>query len=616
MPRTKRLFLFIVVLAALLGKPMLAQRPKVGLVLSGGGAKGLAHIGVLKAIDSAGLKIDYIAGTSMGAIIGGLYSAGYSGNQIETIANDIDWQQLFSGKPSYRSVGMDEKDEFENYSAMLPMRHLKPVLPTGVVQAQEIWYKFGELFFPVYRTNDFSKLDIPFMCVATDLKTGQPVYLKNGDLISSIRASMAIPGVFSAVDYNGKRLFDGGVTRNFPVQEVIDMGADIVIGVNLTPELEKATELNTPLNVLSQLFVYVISANIDNDKRLCNILIEPPLGDYSPANFDKDAAIVAVGNETGDKFYHQFRVLADSLAQIEPIVPKNGSRLPQIENVVIDGITVNGLEKTHNALLMQGLGIVPGKSYTPDEINDAFRHAYSLLYYRYLNYHLLPMQPGHALLQVELKEVELNQLMFGLSYHTFSDAALIAGYSMRDMLGGQSRTLAKVAFGHNWRIKLHHKQAFGEKLNNVWEIQGTADKMFIPEYVDTDLRNTYNTLKYTAHVGYSRLLSNSLAFGARIGTGSTYFNPEITMGTNMSGYSGSNFASLFFKHNSLNNRYLPTKGRLLSLDATMDVNRYYRYVDAVVSPSDRILERHSTPKWRFFVRLRVLYAHYLALCVV
>lgn len=569
------------------------------MVLSGGGAKGLAHIGVLKAIDKAGLKVDYVTGTSIGAIVGGLYAAGYTGDQIEQIVYDIDWQQLFSGKPSYRAVGMDEKDEFENYTVVLPMRDFKPVLPTGVVEAQELWYKFGELFFPVYDVRDFSQLSIPFQCVATDLKTGKAVHLTGGDLVSSIRASMAIPGVFSAVDYDGKRLFDGGVIRNFPVEEVVGMGADIVIGVNLTPELEKASELKSPLDVVTQLFVYVISNNIEEDKRLCNVLVEPALNDYSPASFEKDNAIMAIGDDIGDKFYPRFKALADSLAQIEPVEVNTDSRLPQVKSVVIDEVVVEGLEKTDKSLLMQSLDIVPGKSYTPQEINNAFRHAYSLLYYRHLNYHLLPTQTGHAQLKVSLKEAELNRLMLGLSYHTFSDAALIAGYSMRDFLGDQSRTLLKVALGHNWRVKLNHKQAFGERLNNVWEIQGTADKLHIPEYVDTDLTNNYNTLIYGAHVGYSRLLSSSLAVGARVGTGTAYFNPDIARSKTMSGYSGSNFASFFVHHNSLNNRYLPTKGRFLSVDATMDVNRYYRYTDVSLGGSQ--LDRFSSPKWRFSV---------------
>src|SRR6478735_4423383 len=153
-----------------------AQTPsaKIGLTLSGGGAKGIAHIGILQAIDSAGLNIDYITGTSMGSIMGALYATGYSGNELEKIARDLDWDNLFSGKPLMENVNIDEKSEFDQYAVEVPFEKGKLKIGTGLIEGQEIWLKFQELFLPVYNIKDFSKLSIPFACLATDLSTGKP----------------------------------------------------------------------------------------------------------------------------------------------------------------------------------------------------------------------------------------------------------------------------------------------------------------------------------------------------------------------------------------------------------------------------------------------------------
>ncbi len=215
-------------------------RPKIGLVLSGGGAKGLAHIGILKAIDSAGLKIDFITGTSMGSILGGLYAIGYSADSIEKIARGIDWDLLLSNQSSMRSMITDEKSEYGKYDVELPWVNQWFRFSTGVIEGQELWLKFSELFRPVYGINDFSKFSIPFKCLATDISTGEAVELDTGDIVTAVRASMAIPTIFTAVEDNGRKLVDGGVVRNFPVRDVRDMGADIVIGSNVSGPLRGA----------------------------------------------------------------------------------------------------------------------------------------------------------------------------------------------------------------------------------------------------------------------------------------------------------------------------------------------------------------------------------------
>ena len=226
-------FFFLYFFAGLRAQDTLIhKRPKIGLTLSGGGAKGLAHIGILKAIDSAGLKIDYITGTSMGSIIGALYAVGYHGDSIEKLARKMDWDLLLSNEMSLRSIIMEEKNEYFKYDVELPWVNNWFRLSTGVLEGQELWLKFAELLFSVYKVKNFKDFAIPFKCIGTDVSTGQAVVLDSGEIISAIRSSMAIPSLFTAVEYNGKKLVDGGVVRNFPVKDVREMGANIVIGSN------------------------------------------------------------------------------------------------------------------------------------------------------------------------------------------------------------------------------------------------------------------------------------------------------------------------------------------------------------------------------------------------
>src|ERR1700744_5685490 len=199
-------------------------RPKIGLVLSGGGAKGLAHIGILKAIDSAGLKVDYITGTSMGSIIGAMYAIGYSGDSIQKVMHGINWDLILSNQSSMRSLIMEEKDEYSKYDIELPWVNHWFRLSTGVIEGQELWLKFAEVFRPVYNIKDFSQFSIPFKCIATDVATWEAGVLDTGEIVTALRSSMAIPSIFTAVEYGGRKLVDGGVLRNFPVRDVRDMG--------------------------------------------------------------------------------------------------------------------------------------------------------------------------------------------------------------------------------------------------------------------------------------------------------------------------------------------------------------------------------------------------------
>ena len=305
------------------------KRPTIGLTLSGGGAKGLAHIGILKAIDSAGLKIDYITGTSIGSVVGGLYAIGYSGDSLEKMARGVDWDLLLSNQSSLRGLFMEEKSEYSKYVVELPWVGHGFRLPTGVLEGQELWLKLTELFAPVYDKKFFSQFNIPFRCVATDVGTGEAVVLTKGEIVSAIRASMAIPSLFTAVDIDGTRMIDGGIVRNFPVQDVKQMGADIVIGSNVAMGLLASDKVRNVIHVLLQVAFFREAEDTRKEVPLCDIYIPVPLQDYSMGSFSQADEIMNIGIEQGRQLYPRFKRLADSLNAIYGVPEQRPARLPE-----------------------------------------------------------------------------------------------------------------------------------------------------------------------------------------------------------------------------------------------------------------------------------------------
>ena len=217
---------------------LLKKRPKVGLVLSGGGAKGFAHIGVLKVLEKAGVKIDYIGGTSMGAVVGGLYATGYSATQIDSIFHDTDFDELLQDYIPRASKSFYEKHNQELYALTLPFNKFKIGIPIALSKGMYNYNLLSKLTHSVRHVRDFNKLPIPFLCVATDIEKGEQVLLNSGYLPQAMLASSAFPSLFSPVEINGRLLIDGGVVNNFPIDEIRKLGADIVIGVDVQDDLK------------------------------------------------------------------------------------------------------------------------------------------------------------------------------------------------------------------------------------------------------------------------------------------------------------------------------------------------------------------------------------------
>ena len=287
---------------ALIPEPGLQPRPRIGLVLSGGGARGAAHIGVLKVLEDLHIPIDAIAGTSMGAVVGGLYASGFSARDIERIVGTLNWQDAFKDRPPREELTFRRKQEDQNFLVKFPLglRSRRFQLPKGLIQGQKLNQTLRKLTLPIARIEDFDQLPTPFRAVATDLETGEAVVIGEGDLTSAMRASLSAPGVFSPVEREGRVLVDGGLSKNLPIDVAREMGVDVVIVVDVGFPLLKRDKLNSAPVISNQMLAILLRRDSDRQRASLtprDIVIDPALGDASSFDF----GIVQRAIDTGEK---------------------------------------------------------------------------------------------------------------------------------------------------------------------------------------------------------------------------------------------------------------------------------------------------------------------------
>ncbi len=537
-----------------------SSRPKIGLTLSGGGAKGLAHIGILQAIDSAGLKIDYITGTSMGSIMGAMYAAGYSGDSIEQVSRSIDWGLLFSTSPQLNAISIEEKNEYEKYIIEIPYVNGKFSIGKGIIEGQELWLKMSEMFEPVYNITDFSKLSIPFKCIGTDLATGNAVAMDHGNIVTAIRASMAIPSVFTPIKYDDKLLVDGGVVNNFPVLDAKQMGADYVIGVNLSSPLEKVEKLESALDILLQICFFKDASTFERHKAQCNLYIMPELKGYATGDFAFGDSIIDCGKETGRLYYPYFKKLADSLDAIYGKSNFVKDRLPKNAAINISKYTVDGLKNTTDKFFFGLLNLKDNNAYSYKEMSEAIRKVYGSRYYKIVRYDFLPDGKGGTEMHFRVEENPLTAVKVGLNYNDYTKLSLKLNMTSRDLFLKESRALASVAISENPRIYGEYFKYITKKRTARAVFDYYLEAVDYPVYVDFSL---YQTLR-SIYSAYDFQLQRNVNRFSYFGIGQQYVNSRIkTKETPELIYNGHNnywYSYVSYTLNNLNHKYFPTKG--------------------------------------------------------
>ena len=311
------------------------KKLKVGLVLSGGGAKGFAHIGVLKVLEEAGVEISYIGGTSMGAIIGGLYASGYNAKEIDSIFLDTDFDALLSDFIPRASKNFYEKRNEEMYAITLPFNKMRIGIPTAISRGMYNYNLLNKLTYKVRHVRDFNKLPIPFLCVATDIETGEEVLLNKGYLPQALLASGAFPTLFSPVEVDGKWLVDGGVTNNFPVEEIKKLGADFIIGVDVQDDLKDRKSLQDATKILGQISNLQMIDKMKQKIKMTDIYLKPDISNFGVISFDLGEAIVKKGEEAAYAVFDKLKAIGDSTATKKIFRPAPVDSL-SIKNIIIN----------------------------------------------------------------------------------------------------------------------------------------------------------------------------------------------------------------------------------------------------------------------------------------
>ncbi|MGH8268924.1 MAG: patatin-like phospholipase family protein, partial [Steroidobacteraceae bacterium] len=301
------------------------HRLRIGLVLSGGGARGIAHVGVLEVLEKLHVPIDAIAGTSMGAVVGGLYASGLSPERIEATLRSMNWQGAFRDRPPREDLTLRRKQEDENFLVKFPIgiKGGRPVLPMGLIEGQSLTEMLRRLTLPVARITSFDDLPTPFRAVATDLETGQEVVMGSGDLTSAMRASLSAPGVFAPVERSGRLLVDGGLSDNVPVDVAREMGVDVVIVVDVGFPLLPRKKLTSVTAISAQMLAILMRRKSQQElARLGphDILISPALGDTSSFDFGAVHGLLGDGADAAWQMRDRLAALAVSPAQYDRYV--------------------------------------------------------------------------------------------------------------------------------------------------------------------------------------------------------------------------------------------------------------------------------------------------------
>ena len=371
--------------------------PKIALVLSGGGAKGFAHIGVLKVLEEEGIPIDLIVGTSMGSLVGGIYSIGYSSSELEGMVKSLDWETVLSDEVSRVLLSKNDQLLKQRYLFSLPITGEKKLsLPQGLIKGQNVLNIFCGLAGNVPLNADFEKFPIPFACVTADLETGKEVVLKNGFLPTAMFSSMAIPVAFQSSDRDGRLLIDGGIVNNFPTDVAKKMGADIIIGVDIQKDYYNRNSLKSLDSVLGQLINFFDQAKDSVNKSLCDLIIRPDISGYSMYSFNNHAVDTLILR--GEKAASDLRVQLRELKIKYNLQPHPISReLVKPDQWYITDLQFSGNDHLDLDFLRKNLKMkIPG-NYSQEDIKIAIDQLYGLGGFERIYYNLFDTEKGKAL---------------------------------------------------------------------------------------------------------------------------------------------------------------------------------------------------------------------------
>jgi len=434
------------------GKKGTNEDVKVGLVLSGGGAKGLAHIGALKIIEKAGIRIDHIAGTSMGAIVGSLYASGYNATELDSIFRNVDFDKLIQDDLPRNAKTFYEREDAEKYAITLPFDNFKIGLPQGLSKGQNFYNEFSRLSAHVNHIDDFNKLPIPFFCMSTNIETGEQVLLDKGYLPEAVSASGALPSIFSPIELNGVLMTDGGVTNNYPVKEIRNRGAEIVIGIDVQDSLMPKNQLNSVTNIMLQISNFRTINAMKSKVKETDIYIKPSITDFSLISFNQANKIINNGEKAAQQNYEKLKAIAKRQVHPnpKPLVPKNSDTLQ------ISSVHISGNQRYTRSYIKGKLKLKKPKTTTYKKLYEGINNLSATANFDRVSHRLKNEENGTALI-LNLKESKNTMLLrFALHYDDLFKTAGLVNFTKKSLLFSNDVLSLDIALGDNIRYDFNY----------------------------------------------------------------------------------------------------------------------------------------------------------------
>ncbi len=562
----KHFILLIIFFISVAPQILFAQnnKPKVALVLSGGGANGVAHIPTLQLLDSLGIVPDLIVGTSMGSIVGGLYAMGYSGDSIADIANNADWDEILKGNTPLQDVSVEEKSEYKKYLVDFDLVKGKPKTKSALLSDQTLREFMSSLTYPVYNITDFDDLSIPFRAMATDIVNGKEVIIDKGSLSLAMRASMSIPSIFLPVPYKNTLLIDGGVLNNFPTDIAKSMGADIIIGSDVGGGMEPKEKLDNIPSLLFQTSMLTSNLKIPINRKLCDILIlhEPNLT-YSTGDFNKSKIIFEQGKIATKQNMDAFVALAEKLKGYD----QKTHKLPYVpEEVLLDTILFLNISEANIDLVHERANIKPHKKYSTDDIIEGVNRAMGTNLFDKINFSPIIEDEEKGLVLTGYEKAQ-HQVKGSLHYDNYRGIGLFVNYTGRNILGEASRFLVSIDIAEQPRFRVQYQKNFGDKKNWWFRSEVMGQNLEQDFYISGEKAEAIDYRFFQIDNQFNK---NINSFNSYVGIGINYENtwykpnidPEIY--DNVFGLNNYHFSNLEiyaqYVYNTMNNVFFPAKG--------------------------------------------------------
>ena len=540
------------------------KKPKVALVLSGGGAKGIAHIPILQVLDSLGIVPDLIIGTSMGSVVGGFYAMGYSGDSIATITKNVDWDELLGGALSLDDVSVEEKSEYKKYMVDFDWVKGKPKVSPGILNDQNLREFFSTYAYPVYNIKDFDNLPIPFRAMTTDIVNGKEVVLKEGSISMAMRASMSIPTIFRPVPYKNTILIDGGVLNNFPTDIAKSMGADFIIGSDVGGGMEPKEKLEGLTNILFQTSMLTSLKKNQANSELCDIFIDHvPNLTYSTGDFGKSKEIYEQGKFATYQNMNSFIELAKKIKNYK----QRPHKLPYIsKEVVIDSFIYKNISEANIDLVRSRANLIPHKKYMVDDLKKGIDRAMGTQLFSQITFNPI-FKGGEMQLEIEGFEKSKHQVKGSLHYDNYRGIGLFVNYTGRNIIGTASRFLISVDIAEQPGYRVQYQKNFGEQKD--WWIRSEVLGQYLEQsfYFSGEALDDLDYNYFQFDNQFNKNLNSLKSFA---GIGLNYektklkpaLDPEIVENVfHLKNYKFKNFEIYtHYAYNSMNQVFFPTKG--------------------------------------------------------